>query len=133
MSERDAATAIEGVADRYVAAWNERDAGRRRRAVAELWSEDGTYTDPQQTVRGHEAIAAVMDGAHETFPGHVFRLTGRADAHHDVVRIGWELVPEGGGGSAVDGSDVAVVAEDGRLRNLYSFLNSSWSAPGSSG
>ena len=28
------------VADRYVAAWNERDADRRRNAIAALWSPD---------------------------------------------------------------------------------------------
>ena len=29
------------LADRYVAAWNERDADRRRKAVAALWALDG--------------------------------------------------------------------------------------------
>ena len=29
------------LADRYVAAWNERDADRRRKAVAALWAPDG--------------------------------------------------------------------------------------------
>ena len=28
------------LADRYVAAWNERDAGRRREAIAALWAPD---------------------------------------------------------------------------------------------
>jgi hypothetical protein len=37
---------------RYIAAWNEPDAGARRQAVAELWTEDGTYTDPLVAVAG---------------------------------------------------------------------------------
>ena len=124
MAETEAGTKkTEGVAERYVAAWNEPEPDARRRAVAELWTEDGAYTDPLAAVEGHEAIAAVIAGAREMFPGHVFGLIGDPDAHHDVVRFGWGLVPEGGGEAAVVGFDVAVVASDGRLRNVYGFLD----------
>ena len=87
MTETNAETKIEGVAVRYVAAWNEPDAGR------------------------------------EQFRGYVFELMDNVDAHHDVVRFGWELVPEWGGESVVVGFDVAVVAEEGRLRSVYGFLD----------
>ncbi len=123
MSAHDAATKIEKVADRYIAVWNEPDADARRRAVADLWTEDGTYTDPLAAVEGHETIEAVIAGAREQFPGHTFKLIGNVDAHHDVVRFGWELVPNGGGESVVVGFDVAVIAGDGRLRNVYGFLD----------
>jgi ketosteroid isomerase-like protein len=121
--EKDTATQTGEVASRYIAAWNEPDADARRRAVADLWTEDGAYTDPLAAVEGHEAIEAVISGAHEMFPGHVFKLLGDIDAHHDVARFGWELVPEGGGESVVIGFDVAVIAGDGRLRNVYGFLD----------
>lgn len=123
MTETDAGTKIEGVAVCYVATWNEPDAGARRRAVAELWTEDGAYTDPLAAVEGHEAIAALIGGVRDRFPGHTFGLMDDVDAHHDVVRFGWELVPEGGGEALVVGFDVAVVAEDGRLRSVYGFLD----------
>ena len=35
------AKAAEQLADRYMALWNEPDADRRRRMIAELWTEDG--------------------------------------------------------------------------------------------
>ena len=124
MTENNAAaTKTGGVADRYLAAWNEPDADARRRAVAELWTEDGSYSDPLAAVEGHEAIAALIAGVREHFPGHVFELMENVDAHHDVVRFGWELVPQGGGESVVIGFDVAVVAQDGRLRSVYGFLD----------
>lgn len=41
--------------ERYLAAWNETDADARAKAVALLWTEDGTYTDPMADVAGHEA------------------------------------------------------------------------------
>jgi hypothetical protein len=113
----------EKVADRYIAVWNEPDVDARRHAVAELWAEDGTYTDPLVSVEGHQAIEEVIAGAREQFPGHVFRLIGGVDAHHHIARFGWELVPEGGGESVVIGFDVAVVADDGRLRSVYGFLD----------
>jgi hypothetical protein len=74
-------------------------------------------------VEGHEAIAAMIIGVREQFPGLVFKLLGDIDAHHNVARFGWELVPEGGGESLVVGFDVAVVADDGRLRHVYGFLD----------
>jgi hypothetical protein len=123
VKESEAATPIRDVVDRYIAVWNEPDADARRRAVAELWTEDGTYTDPSAAAEGHEAIEAVIAGAREQFPGHVFKLFGDIDAHHDVVRFGWELVPEGGDESVVVGFDVAVATSNGSLRNVYGFLD----------
>lgn len=123
MKESEAATPIRDVVDRYIAVWNEPDADARRRVVAELWTEDGTYTDPLAAAEGHEAVEAVIAGAREQFPGHVFKLFGDIDAHHDVVRFGWELVPEGGDESVVVGFDVAVATSNGSLRNVYGFLD----------
>ena len=96
MYESNTVATMERVIDRYIAAWNEPDADVRRRAVAELWTEDGTYTDPLASVEGHEAIGAVIAGAREMFPGHVFRPIGSVEAHHDIVRFGWELAGVGG-------------------------------------
>jgi hypothetical protein len=123
VKESEAATPIRDVVDRYIAVWNEPDADARRRAVAELWTEDGTYTDPLAAAEGHEAIEAVIAGTREQFPGHVFKLFGDIDAHHGVVRFGWELVPEGGDESVVVGFDVAVATSNGSLRNVYGFLD----------
>ena len=37
---------MQEIVERYLAAWNETDASRRRKLVDELWAEDGSYTDP---------------------------------------------------------------------------------------
>jgi hypothetical protein len=109
--------------ERYLAAWNEPDGERRAKAVAELWADDGGYTDPLADVTGHEAVAAVIAGAREMFPGHVFRLGGPVDGHHDIVRFTWHLAPETAAEPTVIGFDVAVLAKDGRLRHVYGFLD----------
>src|SRR5918995_4170076 len=41
------------LAEKYVALWNEPDADRRRRRIAELWTEDGRHIlQPPQEIRG---------------------------------------------------------------------------------
>ena len=40
-----------------------------------------------------------------------------------IARFGWELIPEGGHESVVVGFDVAVLAEDGRIKQVYGFLD----------
>ena len=123
MTQSNAVTRIEDIPQRYIAVWNEPDAESRRRTVAGLWTEDGTYTDPLAAAEGRQAVEGVITGVREQFPGHFFRLLGNADTHHNVVRFRWELVPEGGDESVVEGFDVAVVADDGRVRDVYGFLD----------
>lgn len=123
MVERDAATRFGEVDDWYIATWDESDPGARRRAVAGLWTEDGTYTDPLAAVEGHDAIEAEIADARERIPGHVFELLGNVDAYHNLPRFRWELVPESGGEPVMIGFDVAVVTDERRLSNVYRFLD----------
>ena len=116
-------TDFNALVDRYIAVWNEPDATNREKAVAELWTDDGTYTDPLSAVSGHDGIATMIGRVRELFAGHAFRLLPGVDGHHDVVRFGWEMVPPGGGEAPVVGFDVGVVAEDGRLRALHGFID----------
>lgn len=116
-------TNFNALVDRYIAVWNEPNGDARDKAIAELWTEEATYTDPLATVSGHDGVAAVIVGAQDMFPGHVFRALPGVDGHHEVVRFGWELVPASGGEPTVIGFDVAVVAADGRLRAVYGFID----------
>ncbi|MER6581690.1 nuclear transport factor 2 family protein [Nonomuraea sp. NPDC001023] len=108
--------------ERYVAAWNETDADARAKAVAELWTEDATYTDPMADVAGHAGIAAVIEGAQGMFPGLVFTPGEVFDAHHHIARFTWHLGPAGEEPLAV-GFDVIELAEDGRIRKVLGFLD----------
>ena len=110
------------LAERYIAAWNEPDADARRRAVAELWTDDGRYVDPLVEVAGTEGIAAAIGAVQGQFPGFVFRLAGPVDGHHEQLRFSWELGPEGAA-APIAGSDVAVTDGNGRLRTVLGFLD----------
>jgi hypothetical protein len=108
--------------ERYIAAWNETDADARAKAVAAVWTEDATYTDPLADVAGHAGIAAVIEGAQGMFPGFVFTPGDVYDAHHDTARFTWHLGPAGEE-PVVVGFDVVQLAEDGRIAKVLGFLD----------
>lgn len=63
---------------RYVATWNERDPGRRRAAIDDIWAEDLSYVDPMVVAEGRDAIDATIGAVQTQFPGLSFRLAGAA-------------------------------------------------------
>ena len=130
------------LSSRYVALWNEPDADRRRRMIAELWTEDGRHVlQPPQEIReiaarpglgltailearGHEEIEARAASAHEHWVGSEgLRFRGRDDAERlgDVVKFHWEAVAKDGKVFGV-GLDFLVLAADGRIERDYTFI-----------
>ena len=118
--------AIDDLVKRYIATWNETDAGRRRAAIDALYTERCAYTDPLAAVTGREGIDAFIAGVQQQFPGAVFTLAGKVDTHHDQARFTWHAGPPGAAEPAAIGFDVALF-EGGRIREVYGFLDK---APG---
>ncbi|HEY7579102.1 MAG TPA: nuclear transport factor 2 family protein [Acetobacteraceae bacterium] len=108
--------------DRYIAAWNETDAGRRRDLIARTWSEAASYRDPLLQGDGPDGIDAMIAAVQERYPGHRFRRTGEVESHHDRVRFTWDLAPEDGE-PLVKGTDFGVVAADNRLAAITGFFD----------
>jgi hypothetical protein len=113
---------MQEIIDRYIAAWNETDAGARRGLVGSLWGPDGSYTDPLADVRGPDAIAGLIGAAQQQFPGFVFTLGGPVDANHRQARFTWHLGPAGAE-PVVIGFDVVVVDGDDRIASVHGFLD----------
>ena len=109
--------------ERYLETWNTTDPSARRSAVASLWAEAGRYVDPLASVSGHDQIADLIAAVQAQAPGYAFRLLDGVDAHHDVMRFGWELVPDSGGEPLAIGFDVATTGEDGRIVTVVGFLD----------
>ena len=133
---------LDNIVDRYVAVWNEPDADRRRRAVAELWTEDAVhFLQPPNEVReaaaaldvtavfqarGHRELEARVGRAYEQFvaPGeHSFRSQGTDTRLGDVVKFRWEMVSTSGAVASV-GLEFLVIDADGRIRLDYQFIES---------
>lgn len=112
---------LESLVHRYIDSWNQSDAGKRKAAIRELYAEDAAYTDPLAAVRGWDGIDGFIAAAQQQFKGLVFSLAGKVDAHHDTARFTWHLGAPGAE-PVVIGFDV-VAAQDGRLRQVYGFLD----------
>ena len=102
--------------------FGERDAGRRARAIAELYAEDCAFYDAEGESIGQAAISdhveRILD---ETPPGFAFSLVGPAEVIHDLGRLRWQTGPAGAP-PVVSGMDVAVFA-DRKIRTLYTFVS----------
>jgi hypothetical protein len=142
MTDTHSSRSAAELAERYVGLWNEPDAGRRRRMIAELWAEDGTHIlQPPQEVRaiaaqpgiamtailearGYEQIEARAASAYEHWVGSEglsFRGRDDADRLADVVKLHWEAVATDGTVFAV-GLSFLVLAADGRIARDYTFI-----------
>jgi hypothetical protein len=132
----------EALSARYLALWNEPDADRRRRMIAELWTEDGAHIlqPPQEMreiaarpgiglaarleARGHAELEARVASAYEHWVGSEgLSFRGRDDAERlgDVVKFHWEAVDTQGEAFAV-GLNFLVLAADGRIERDYTFV-----------
>ena len=128
--------------EKYLALWNEPDANRRRRMIAELWTEDGRHIlQPPQEIRaiaarpglamtailearGYEEIDARAASAYEHWVGSQgLSFRGRDDAERvgDVVKFHWEAIAKDGDVVAV-GLIFMVLAADGRSERDYTFV-----------
>jgi acetyl esterase/lipase len=104
-----------------VSVFNERDAGKRIRAIGELYVDGAVLYEPDTAAQGHaaisEAVTRLLAGLPPTF---VFTATGPALGHHGVGRLRWQAGPPNGP-AAVNGMDIAHV-QDGRIHSLYVFI-----------
>ena len=113
---------MQEIVERYIAAWNEKDAQRRRGLVDALWAEDGSYTDPLADANGRAEVDGLIGAVQQQFPDFVFTLGGPVDAHHEQARFTWHLGPDGAE-PVVVGFDVAVLNGGGQIRSVYGFLD----------
>jgi hypothetical protein len=132
----------EALADRYVGLWNEAEPERRRRMIAELFTEEGAYflQPPQEMreiaarpgigltagleARGHAELEARAATVYEEFVdrgGFELRRRDDADRVADLVKFRWEMVSADGSVAGV-GLALLALATDGRIRRDYQFI-----------
>jgi hypothetical protein len=109
------------VIDAYLGALAESDGARRTEMIQQAWTPDARFVDPLYEVEGHAALAELALGVQEQYPAHQFRRTSGVDVHHDVVRFTWELAAPDDS-QVVAGTDVGILAPDGRLQAVASFF-----------
>lgn len=114
---------VNGTVARYIAAWNETDADKRRGLIAETWMEDGSYLDSHRDSTGHAALDTMIADVQQKFPGYRFRLVSSIEAHHDRVRFSWAAGGTDGAPLYFGGTDFAIVAKDGRFLAVTGFTD----------
>jgi hypothetical protein len=118
-------TDIEDLTARYVAVFNEKDAVAREAAVAGLWGADARMCTAANEYVGLDAITRRVEASYDKWvaQGNVFRPLGSPDAHHDGVRIRWEMVPAAGGDALSGGSQFLLLDADGRVQTDFQFID----------
>ncbi len=111
----------EAIGHRYIEAWNETYAGRRRELLSQLYVENATFVDPVLRGDGLAEIDAVMAQVHQRYPGHRFALVGNPDGFDRFVRLSWALGPSGSE-APIKGTDFLTL-EAGRLKSVVGFFD----------
>jgi len=134
---------VDDLAERYVALWNESDAGRRRQLVEQLFVPDGgqvlvdppaevrdladfhRFRYPQMAVHGHDSLAARVAANHGNFVAsgeHRFVATGTNRLLRHIVAVGWEMVAAADDRVAGRGLNVLDLDDDGRIRHDHLYV-----------
>ena len=104
------------------AVFNERDEERRLKAIADNYTDDVIWTDPEGTTHGHEAMNERAQNLLATAsPISCSPPRGQIHVSRDLGHLAFNLgVPEQP--PAISGYDVALV-RDGRIAVLYTLLS----------
>ncbi len=100
--------------------FGERDAKKRREAIAELWTEDCVFIDHSGKTQGRDELDRVVAALHRRFPSHVFSELGPVDLLHESGRLAWSYGRPGQ--EPVKGVDVALV-RNGQISLMLTFLD----------
>ncbi|MBO2453416.1 nuclear transport factor 2 family protein [Actinomadura barringtoniae] len=111
---------LDTACSRWEMLWNEADAERRVELAGSFCREDVELVDPGNQVRGAHGLSDAVARTRARMPGLTFRLTGRTDSHHNVVRLWWESASQDG---SLTGIDVLVFGEDGRVAQAIGFMD----------
>jgi SnoaL-like domain len=100
--------------------FGERDAKKRRLAIAQLWTEDCVFIDHGGKTSGHDELDRAVAVLHERLPGYVFNELLPVDLLHESGRLAWSYGRPGQ--KPIKGVDVALV-RDGRISLMLTFLD----------
>ncbi len=107
----------------YIAAWNERDAKRRRELIAKAWENGGSYVDAHRNGTGHDGIDAMIETVQGQFPGYRLRISGKIEAFPGHVRFSWQAGGQPDAPLFIAGSDFATLTEDNKFKVVTGFTD----------
>ena len=116
----DAVRIRELLLENLFSVFGERDLARRLEVIARNYTEDVSWTDPDGTTHGQQALNEQAQTLLDGIPDFVFSAAGPVHVSGDLGLLAFNLgVPEQS--PAVSGIDVALV-RDGRIAVLHTLL-----------
>jgi len=100
--------------------FGERDAKKRREAIAQLWTDDCVFIDHSGKTSGRDELDRAVATLHENFPGYIFSELRPVDLLHESGRLAWSYGRPGQ--EPIKGVDVALV-RNGRISLMLTFLD----------
>ena len=100
--------------------FGERDAKKRREAIAKLWTEDCVFIDHSGKSHGRDELDRAVEGLHQRLPGYVFSELRPVDLLHESGRLAWSYGRPGE--EPIKGVDVVLV-RNGRISLMLTFLD----------
>jgi hypothetical protein len=115
---------LDAYADSYVNLWNGGDQAARRATICTLWGESGTHTSPRISVRGYDELEARVARSYQRWiveEGCRFRRRDKLTAHHNVLRITWDMIDREGLVQSV-GTEILIFDDRGKIDSVYQFI-----------
>ena len=100
--------------------FGERDARKRREAIAQLWSEDCVFIDHSGKSQGRDELDRAVAVLHQRLPGYVFSERRPVDLLHESGRLAWSYGRPGR--EPIKGVDVVLV-RNGQIYLMLTFLD----------
>jgi hypothetical protein len=112
---------LAAVVHRYDEVWAERDVARRREILAEIWTENTVYLDPDvpDGLVGPDALVDFIEASFEEYPGLTVTATSEVDVLRDRAWYRWRQTSDNG--QASDGVDFIEFDAEGRILRLTGF------------
>ena len=104
--------------------FGERDAKKRRKAIAKLWTEDCVFIDHSGKRLGRDELDRAVAVLHQRLPGYVFTELRPVDLLPESGRLAWSYGRPGQ--ATIKGVDVVLV-RNGQIALMLTFLDE---APG---
>jgi len=121
MRERAVPDTIETLIKRNLhEVFGERDAKKRREAIAQLWTEDCVFIDHSGKSHGRDELDRAVAVLHQRLPGYVFSELRPVELLHESGRLAWSYGRPGQ--EPIKGVDVVLV-RDGQISLMLTFLD----------
>ncbi|WP_020579967.1 nuclear transport factor 2 family protein [Actinopolymorpha alba] len=121
MTENSTALSASRIIEQYERFWNS-PAEKAQPLADQTFVADIRYLAPIGEFTGSAPLIGFRRQFEEHLPAFTFAVVGEPQSHHDRLRLHWEI-RTGGEDAFAAGTDVLTLEQDGRIREVVTFLD----------